>query len=291
MPRLAKYRRSAACGLMVALAALTHGCRKTEPTGPLFCHVGGTMRPVMQQLAAMYEKQTGQKIEINAAGSGELLANIESHQEGDLYVSHDPFMDVLMERDLGQDAWTVAAVTPTIVVAKNNPLGIKGLADATAPNVSLVLTDFDKSTLGRMLPTILGKAKIDVAELKNRPTNFKTFRKGGQAANAVQTGNGDAAIVWNAVAHLQSEHLTAVPIEAKYLPVEGVDAITSATGKVRQIHCIRVTIATLKCSDQPEAARKFAEFLTSDAAAKVFEESGFTVVPTRKEYADGKKID
>ena len=53
----------------VSLAMLP-GCREWPKTArPLTCHVGGTMRPVMQKLAEMYEKETGQHIEINSARS------------------------------------------------------------------------------------------------------------------------------------------------------------------------------------------------------------------------------
>ena len=57
-------------------AAGVIGCKKDTPPGsatPLHCYVGGTMRPAMEKLAADYEEQTGQKVVIDAAGSGELL--------------------------------------------------------------------------------------------------------------------------------------------------------------------------------------------------------------------------
>jgi len=275
--------------LLAAGTAVVVGCRKaSDREPPLTCHVGGTMRPVIQELAEMYEQKTGRKVEINYAGSGELLAHIESHKEGDLYVCHDPFLDILMARGLGSDGWTVAELTPVIVVRKGNPKKIKGLRDAVAPDVSLVLTDFNKSTLGWMLPKIFEKAGIDVAKLKARP-NLQTFRKGGQAANVVKSGNADAAIVWNAVAHLRTDALDVVPIVPEHLPVAGVDVVTTATGKTYPLSGVRVTIATLKCSQRPQAARDFAEFVASPEATKVFGRYGFTERKISREYQAGKK--
>ncbi|MEA2012870.1 MAG: substrate-binding domain-containing protein, partial [Verrucomicrobiota bacterium] len=99
---------------------------------PLICHIGGTMRPVVAKLAKLYEKKTGQRIEINAAGSGELLAYIENQQHGDLYVCHDPFLDILMKKfHMGVDGWLMAELTPVIVVQKGNPKNIKGIMDFT----------------------------------------------------------------------------------------------------------------------------------------------------------------
>ncbi len=282
--------------VLVSLAgsvAIVEGCRKDDARKrPLVCHVGGTMRPVMSKLANIYREETGREVEINSAGSGELLAHIEAHKEGDVYICHDPFLDVLMKRGLGRDGWTVSELTPVIVVRKGNPKGIRGLGDLTNPDLSLVLTDFRKSTLGWLLPTIFERAGVDFETLRAQE-NVQTFRKGGQAANVVKSGNADAAIVWNAVAHLRLDGLDAVPIPSEHLPVPGVDAVTTATKSKSTYFLtpVRVTVATLTCSKRPEAAREFAEFVASERASNVFEEFGFTTAPTRINYRDGKKVD
>lgn len=243
------------------------------------------MRPVMEALAKMYSQRTGQEIEINSAGSGELLAHIESHKSGDLYVCHDPFLDILMSRGLGRDGWTVAELTPVIVVAKGNPKNIRTLADAVKPEVSLVLTDLTKSTLGWMLPTIFAKAGLDLERVSKQP-NVQTFRKGGQAANLVVTGNADAAVVWNAVAHLRLDEVDVVPIAAEHLPTAGVDTVTTPTPKTYYLAPVRVTVATLQCSQRADAARKLAEFMASEEASAVFRKFGFTVAGARTEHQD-----
>jgi len=296
-------RTGRAGGFLAVLAAAvifaTGGCGK-KPQQTLTVHIGGTMRPALKELAKLYEQKTGQKIEINSAGSGELLAYIESHKKGDLYVCHDPFLDILMQRGLGKDGWTMAELTPVIVVQKGNPKGITDLKTATAPDVTLVLTDPEKSTLGWMLPTIFEKAGvvkkpgsdkpgITFAELLKRP-KVSTFRQGGAAATKVGTKNADAAIVWNAVAYLRRDMLDVVPIRPEHLPTRGKETVTTATQKIYPLIPVRVTVATLKCSTQPEAAKKFAEFLTTEQATEVFKQFGFT--PPQQpglEYKDGRK--
>jgi molybdate transport system substrate-binding protein len=271
--------------VVAAVLLAATGCKRTQ--GTLVVHVGGTMRPAIEELAKAYEQQTGQKIEINATGSGQLLAFIESHQSGDLYICHDPFMDILMQRKLGKDAWMVAELTPVIVVQKGNPRKIANLRDATAPGVALVLTDFDQSTLGRMLPKIFEKAGIDLGPVRQR---VSTFREGGQAATKVALKNADAAIVWNAVAYLRRDSLDVVPIAPEHLPAPGADTITSATGKAYTLTPARVTVATLKCSKLPQAARAFAEYLASEKATEVFKKYQFTPCQPRMEYRDGLKL-
>lgn len=281
--------------LLFVSVYMVAGCNKGNPSGkpsdkPLRVHVGGTMRPVMETLAAEHTKKTGQKVEINSAGSGELLAYIEGRQEGDLYVCHDPFLDEVMAKGFGIDGWTIAELTPVIVVQKGNPKNIRGVKDLTRKDVSLILTDYEKSTLGRILSTIFKKAGIDFDEL-NKSKKIETHRSGGFAANSVKMGKFDASMVWLAVASRRMDGLDVVRID-KNLPTPWVDVVTSATNKVYRLMPVRVTVATLTCSDQKAQARAFAEYIVSPEAGKILQEHGFTLAPERirKEYVGGKKV-
>jgi molybdate transport system substrate-binding protein len=267
------------------------GCVKKEPARPLLCHVGGTMRPVFEKLVELYQQETGQKIEINSADSGELLAHIELQGQGDLYVCHDPFLDVIMRRGLGVDGWTLAEISPVIIVTKGNPKNIRGLQDLARADVQLAVTDPNASTLGRLLPTIFAKAGMNFPELMQRK-NVIVHRSGSYVANLVQMKNADAALVWGAVAILRTKDLDSIPVVPEYLPVPYVDAVTSATGKTYQLTPVRVTICSLRCSRRPQQARAFMAFVTSDRARQLLEEYGFRVsAPLRRqEYAGGKPL-
>ncbi len=273
--------------LLVALV----GCTKKDAAGPLLCHVGGTMRPVFEKLIALYEQETGQKIEINSADSGELLAHIELQRQGDLYVCHDPFLDVIMKRGLGVDGWTLAEISPVIIVQKGNPKNVRTLQDLARPDVQLAVTDPNASTLGRMLPTIFAKAGMDFGVLMQKK-NIITHRSGSYVANLIQMKNADAALVWGAVAILRTKDLDSIPVIPEYLPVPYVDAVTSATGKTYKLTPVRVTICSLGCSDKPKQARAFMEFVTSDQARKLLEDYGFRVSDQlrRQEYLNGKPL-
>ncbi len=284
-------RRVAGRAALALAAVVTLGGCSGEPDDALICHVGGTMRPVMEKLAGMYKAETGQEVVINSAGSGELLARIEEKRDGDVYVCHDPFLAILMKRGLGVDGWTVAHLTPVIVTRKDD-MRINDLKDAVKEDVALVLTDFEQSTLGWLLPRIMKKAGLDIEKIKKLP-KLKTVRKGSQAANDVQLGSNDAAIVWNAVWYLRRDKLRKIDILDEYLPTPGEDAVTTATEKKSKYYLmpVRVTVATLKCSDQPKAAKKFAQWLASKTAVETIGKYGFTMPPkTVKEYADGTKV-
>ena len=268
------------------------GCSPKKQAGTtVVCHVGGTMRPVFEKLAEVYEDEAGVKVEINSAGSGELLANIELLAEGDLYISHDPFLDIIMEKELAVDGWTLGEIYPVIIVQKGNPKNIRTLNDFTRDDIQLALTDYRLSTLGRLLPTIFAKAGMNLEQL-TRQKNIIVHRSGSYVGNLVVMKNADAALVWAAVAALRRDTLDSIPIPEN-LPTPHVDAVTSATGKSYILTPVRVTICSLKCSAQPEAAAEFMQFVTSGRVKNILEEYGFGVSETlrKQEYKDGQKLD
>ena len=285
--------------IVVAGMMLTGCGDKDEDT--LVFYVGGTMQPVMAELAKKYEAKTGQKIEIDKSGSGVLLNRIRLEKSADIFICHDPFMDELMEGKKGKfgvDAWLVSQITPVIVVQPGNPKNIKSLADFARKDVKAAVTDLQYSTCGHMLPTMFEKAGVDLVQEDERvflrkdgfENELVTYRSGSRTCDTVKNRKFDAAVVWNAVAHLRGDAVEIVSI-GKDLPVSGVDTITSATEVVRDIGKIGVTIITLNCSKKPEAAHKFAEFVASEEAQKMFKEFGFTDIGGAvKKYEDGKPI-
>jgi len=268
--------------LFAILAALCACEGREAPSRPaLLCYVGGTMRPVMEDLLGIYEQRTGQKVEPDYGDSGSDLIKIQTQRRGDLYVAHDPFLALLVSKGLGRDGWTVASIAPVIVVAKGNPVGISGIEDLARPGLRLGLTDPDYSTLGHVCPVIFDRAGL-LAEIERNVDT--SMRMGGQVANAVAVGNLDAAIVWNAVAHLRRDRLDVIEIPPRHLPDPDVDAVTSATfGPVDMSH-IGAFIATLEFSQAPEAARACAEFIASPEGRAVFARHGFS--PARTAAAD-----
>lgn len=225
-------------------------------------------------------KETGTKVRLDYADSGELLIRIVMTRRGDLYVCHDPFLAGLEREGFAREGWTVAVVTPTIVVQKGNPKGITGIQDLAKPGIRLGLTDETYSTLGHICPLIFDRAKLRREIEANVVTRT---RMGGEVANPVVLKHLDAAIVWNAVAFLRHDRLTIIPISPELLQKPGVDAVTSASFGVVDMGRIRVTIATLKCSRQPELATRFAEFVVSRRGRALFAKYGFSPAPERVE--------
>ena len=209
------------------------GAKPTTATA-LYCYVGGTMEPAMEEVVKLYEQRTGQKIELDPSDSGESMIKAKQVQRGDLIVVHDPFHGALVNGKMSLAGYVMATMEPVIVVPKGNTT-IKGLEDMAKPGVKVVLTDPDYSTLGHINPIMFRKAKIAdaiKANIVNQP------RSGGEAANAVILGKADVAIVWNAVAFLRKDKLDAIQIPSALRPVAGVDGPWPATYSIVPEHFI-----------------------------------------------------
>jgi len=234
--------------VMLAAATLSLvGCGpKKAGNGPakttLDCYVGGTMLPVMEHLAELYEKETGVKVFLDKAGSGENYLKIQTTGKGDLNVAHAPYLVPLLKEGLAREGYR------------------------------------EFSTLGHILPIIFRKAGITKTIEASIERGTET-RSGGQVALALTTGNLDACIVWNAVAALRRDKLDIVPIEPEFIPDAVADAVTSPTYGKMNPQTVRVFICTLTGSKRPEEARKFAQFVDSAAGRKIFADFGYSPSP------------
>jgi molybdate transport system substrate-binding protein len=170
-----------------------------------------------------------------------------------------------------------------IVVQKGNPKKISGLRDLARPGLRVVLTHQEYSTTGQLVSRMTDKAGIDLGS-----NVVSRTRGGGAAANAVMLGTADAAVVWDAVAYLRRDKLDSVPLEPDVKLKRGVDAVTTATFKRIEMDYIRVTMASLSVSSQPEAASRFGDFVASEKNADVWKKFGFSA-PDRARDREGKK--
>jgi len=269
---------------------------RSEPASaaakPLICYVGGTMTPVFTELATAYELATKRKVDITSADSGELLATIEMQLQGDLYVAHDPFMDIAMRRGLGLNAWCIAELEPVMIVQKGNPKKIHGLQDLLRPDVRVYLTDYEHSTLGNILPVIFKHAGVDFAEM-NRIKQIPTHRSGSWVANQLIMDATDVALVWRVVAQLRLKDLDVIPLDQKILPLPGVDAVTSATGKRYVVAPVKVAMVSLVCSQRQREIEDFVRFVCSDRGQQILRANAYkvTALSGRQFYANGARVE
>jgi molybdate transport system substrate-binding protein len=227
-------------------------------TPKILVHAGAGIRPPLDEIGALFQKQTGIRVDFNYKGSGCLLVDIGMSKKGDVYIPGETFyMDQARQKKLVADSRVVAGMQTVIIVQKGNPKGIARAQDLARPGLRIGLGDFEAVAAGRAAKEVLQKAGVLDAVVKNRVMS---------ALNVIELGNGvklnhlDAAIVWDATAALyENGEVTTIPIERNIAVVSPVPA------------------AVLLCSQHQQAARRFVDFLGSDAAARIFVKHGYSV--------------
>ncbi len=222
-------------------------------------HCGNSMRLVMEHIAAEFQRRYEIAVVFNYGGSSELLPLIEFGGRGDLFICHDPYAEILAEKNLLVDYVVVGELKPIILVERGNPRNINNLADLGRDGLRFATVDSRYATAGKMVHEVLDREPWGD---KVRGNLVIESRSHSDAVVSLLTGHTHAAVVWSFLAPLYANRL---------------DKIDSG---VEFGERIRVTICRLTTSENPEETEKFKQFVESDYAAKAFEYYGYLVSDT-----------
>jgi len=229
-----------------------------KPAGSIFVYCAAGVKEPVEEIAKRFTAETGTRVEISYANSGQLLGQIETTRIGDVYIPGDVgFAEKAREKKLiaGEPrpfCWFV----PIIYVRKGNPKGIREVSDLAKPGLKLVLVD-KSAALGPIQAQIFKKNAVDEEAIKrNLAANPATIP---DVAMAVKLGTGDAALVWDAMRNFAPGDAEAVDI-----PVEKNVIAT-------------VTSCALAGSKNPRGAAAFLDYLLSEKGRAVLVAKHFTV--------------
>lgn len=230
----------------------------SQPPRPeaLLVYCGNSMRPAAETIAEAFTDRHGTRIEFNYGGSESLLPQIITRKEGDIFITHDPFGDLIEENGLLMKAVTVGYLTPVIIVPKGNPEAIGGLDDLLRPGLRVGVTDPRYTTCGRMVEEKL-RERNAADSFNDHPNFVLQTRSHGDVATALVTGNLDAGIVWNFIGVNFADRLDTVIIDEQFPDT-------------------RVIVCHLNTSKNNAEAKRFLDFATSDRGRKVFAEYGYS---------------
>jgi molybdate transport system substrate-binding protein len=260
----------AAAGLVIAAGLLTAaGCGYSfQMGGPLpsdgdpaaaaagevviLC--GGSFREPMERLVQRYEEKTGGKAVLAFGQSEDHLPKVKMQSVGDVFVSHDPYIQYT--EDAGSLARYVAVgyMVPALVVAKGNPKNVEKIEDLAAPGLKVVLPHLEHATCGQMVDALLRKRGIHDAVMAN--VGNAQVRSHSEVATTIATGLREVGIMWKGVAYNWLEKLDIVPTPYEYDEE------------------VRACVMGLSYSKQPERVEHFLAFVEEHGPA-VFEEFGY----------------
>ena len=236
---------------------LTIGCSKKgtqQKTTEFVILCGSSFVPPTDQLCSEFKTQTGIETVRTVGGSEDLLPHVKAKIKGDIFITHDPYLDYTSQADALEDDVQVGFVAPVLVVQKGNPKGIKSIEDLTREGLKVALTDPQYSTAGEMVFALLEKKGIKDAVLKN--VENRLTKGHSNIGTFLKTQAVDAGIMWNGVAHTFADSLDIIKTPYEYEEE------------------IRVHIMGLSYTKQPEALEQFMEFVRKRGPA-IFAEHGY----------------
>ena len=241
---------------------LSRDSRPPSPTRPLVVLCAAALRPAMEATAADYEREDGGRVEFRFGNSAHALAAADLTRDGDLFLpADDSYVRAAGAKGLVAAVHPLARMRVVVLARPGNPRGIARFADLLDPGLKLGQANPDGAAVGKVTRDHLTRAGTWDALRANTRVLHTTVT---EAANAVQLGSDDAALVWDAVAANYLGRAGETDLAVVRLP-----ELDGAIG--------RVELAVLTTAADPEAARRFARFVASPAGGqRRFRAAGFT---------------
>jgi molybdate transport system substrate-binding protein len=216
----------------------------------VFCGAG--MTKPFQEIADVFQDQTGCKLEVTYANAGQIQSQINTAQEGDLFIagSADELAPV---KEVVSESKDLVKHIPVLAVQSGNPLGITCLADLANENVRVVLGDVESTPIGKIANKALTDTGIlDQVNVVARTTTAPAI------FTALTMDECDAIIVWK-------ENITDDTVE-----------IVETTDMDQYIKTIPA--ASLSYCDDTDALTAFLNFLDTDNARAIWTNYGYEII-------------
>jgi molybdate transport system substrate-binding protein len=243
--------------LAAGIVLLAHSASATE----ILVSAAASLNNVLTELGTNFQAQTGIQVEFNFGASSTLARQIVAGAPADIFFSADETqMDHLANKGLIDPATRVSRLgnSLVVVVPGDSALQINSAADLTNAAVKqIALADPKAVPAGVYAKAWLEKFQLwPLVEPKVVPAeNVRA------ALAAVASGNVDAGVVYKTDAAISKKVKVAYEVPV----ADGPD--------------ISYPMALIKASAQPDAAKKFLAYLSSDEAGQVFTRYGFLLKP------------
>ena len=232
----------------------------TTPAGTdtsLFVYSGAGLKKPMTAIGEAFTGKYGIGVEYTFAGSGTLITQMDLSRKGDAFIpGGTPDYRIAQEKGLVGEPGYVAYHVPVIAVQKGNPQNITSVDDFARPGLKIALGGVNTTAIGRAGDKLFLKLGILDAVEKNVVLRAPTIN---EVVVAMNMGTADAAL-------LTLDQINPETMDTIDLPPEN--------GLV-----LIVPVGATTFTEQPDAARQFVEFVTSDEGKAIFAKHGFPTYP------------
>lgn len=239
-------------GLLLHFHGRGNGARGREADALIVYCAAGMKKPV-EAVAAAYQREHGIEVQLQFGGSGTLLSQIRVGRRGDLLIAADDgTIGDARTHGVIREVFPIALQTPVIAVRAGNPKGIRSLQDLLRSDVRVALANPEAASIGRVTRASAGAQweQLAATAAVMKPTV-------SEIASDLSLGTVDAAVIWDSIVR-QFQRIEAVHI-AEF------DARSE-----------RASAAVLTVSAQPDAALRFARYLSApEKGGAILQQHGF----------------
>lgn len=235
--------------------ALPFGCRAEHPADAVVLAAASLVGPFTELAAAHERAHPGSVVVLEFAASSTLAAQVRAGAPFDVLATADE--RTMAEAWLGgrvRDPTAFATNRLAVIVPRDDPAAVRGVADLARPGVSVVLVQAD-APAGAYTRRALAMLGIEAAVEANVVSNALDVKV---AAAAVAMGEADAGIVYvTDVTPALRERVLVFPLPERV--------------SVRALY----PIALAAEPEHPEGARAFVDLVRSEAGRGVMAAHGF----------------
>lgn len=225
----------------------------------LLVFAGAAGKPPIEELAKLYEKKYGVKVECTFGGSGTLLSQMILAKRGDVYIpGSDDFMDTAEKKGAVEKGKRklICYLMASICVQKGNPKGIRRLEDLAKPGIRVGIAQPEAVCLGDVALEVFRLTGLREKIWPNIVTQAASCE---QTATILKLKQVDAVIGWDVFAHWYPEDIEILPLPKvaqrwRYIPA-----------------------AVTKFASNKAEAQRFVNFVCSQTGKAVFKKYGYTI--------------
>jgi len=234
---------------------------QSEESKSILVYSGAGLRKPIEELGQMFKEKTGILVEFSYGGSAQCVGQILTVNKGDAFLPGDVAeLKPLIEKDLIDRQKPVVLHVPVLAVPQGNPAGVTCLNDLTKPGIKVVLGDQEANPIGKLSDKVLKEAGIFEQVGPNIVARAATVN---EMFAYLAMKQAEASIIWedNLVGNDKIELVKTSDFD-KYIKT--------------------VPVVSLNCSENPDEATLFIDFVSSEEGIAVWEKWGFKPAPEAK---------
>ncbi|MBN2319982.1 MAG: molybdate ABC transporter substrate-binding protein [Acidobacteria bacterium] len=226
---------------------------------------GAASRPPTEEIAAIFKKKTGIKVETVFGGSGYVLSQMKLAKQGDIYFpgSSDYMEKAKREGDVfSETEKAVVYLVPTINVQKGNPQKIRTLPDLLKPGLKVAIANPEGVCVGAYAVEIIEKIFTPGQKAAFRKNLINYTGSCEKTATAISLKQADAVIGWHVFEHWDPERIENIRLSPDQIPRIGY-----------------IPIAVSRFTKNRDLAQQFIDFMLSPESRSVFRKYRYFASP------------